>query len=228
MLKKTKIIFVLLLTIISVIISIFALPVRAIDISGCSISNGFYVKDKLLKFDETVRGSTCRGTIRYPYLTNEDEDIFTEINDEIREFVEIYSVCNEGDHDNYSVNYFIPESNLKDYFSVIWYTKRDGELWRIDALTFDRDQGDLAKINEIFNPLSPIMAAKLAELSEGHFTTEERWHDFLNKIVERDISIYVEGGVWKIAFNSTPKFDKLVNKTIPEYFLIGDDVANTR
>ena len=161
-------------------------------------------------------------------MTNDAEDIFIEINDEIHDFAEIYSVCNEAPSDNYSVSYEIPESNLKDFFSVVWHTKRDGKLWRIDALTFDRDQGDLAKINEIFNPFVPGMYSMLAKLSEGHLPADLGWSDFLAGIDRRDIQLYVDHGQWMIAFNSTPKLDKIVYKKLPDYFLIGDDVANTR
>ena len=157
----------LVILLISMILPV--LSSAAIDISGYSISNGFYVKDRVLKFDETVRGVTCRGTIHYPYMTNEAVEIFIEINNEIRDFAEIYSVCNEGEKDNYSVSYQIPESHQKDFFSVVWHTKKDNKLWRIDVLTFDRDQGDLAKIDKIFNPLAPTMLHKIVELSNAHF-----------------------------------------------------------
>ena len=201
---------------------------KPIDISKYSISNGFYVKDRVLKFKETVRGITCRGTIHYPYMTNDAEDVFIEINDEIHDFAEIYSVCNEADKDNYSVSYKIPESHLKDFFSVVWYTKKDNKLWRIDALTFDRDQGDLAKINEIFNSHAKLLYGKIVELSEGHLSAESDWEEFTIKIKRRDIQIYVEHGVWMIVFNSTPELDKLVYKELPKDLLVSNDVTDAR
>lgn len=214
--------------VLQIVFNICNASAAIIDISKYSISNGFFVTDKEIKFEETVRGETCRGVIHYPYMTNEAEDIFIEINDEIHDFAEIYSVCNETPNDNYSVSYSIPESHKKDFFSVIWHTKKDKELWRIDTLVFDRDQGDLATINQIFNPLAQLMFGEMVELSEGHLSKDMRWSDFLIAIERRDIQIYVERGVWMIAFNPTPKLDKLVYKKLPDYFLIGDDVTSAR
>ena len=218
----------LLLLLVYISISFDALAAEPIDISKHSIRNGFYVRDKALHFKETIRGETCKGTIHYPYMTNEAEDIFIEINEEIHDFVEIYSICNEDDKDNYSVSYKIPESHLKDFFSVVWSTKKDDKLWRVDALTFDRDQGDLIKLNQVFNPLAQLMYSKMIELSEGHLSAKQDWGDFLANIARRDIQIYVDKGEWMIVFNPTPELNKLVQKKLPNYFLIGDDVANTR
>lgn len=202
--------------------------VKVIDASKYSISNGFYVENKKLNFDKTIRNGTCSGIISYPYLTHEDEQVFMEINDEIHDFVEIYAICNQGARQHYHVKYEVPESGMHNFFSVIWYTSRDGELWRVDALTFDRDQGDLARLKQIFNLAAASMMHTLAEISGGHIKEDISWEEFQEKIMARDIQIFVDNHKWMIAFNPTYSLDKLVLKEIPNFLLLGDDVTKAR
>ena len=51
-------------------------------------SNRFFVVEKSLDFDKTIRSGKCFGSIPYPELSHNDEELFMRINDEIFDFVE--------------------------------------------------------------------------------------------------------------------------------------------
>ncbi len=135
------------------------------------ISNGFFIVDKHLDFDKTIRSGKCHGTVPYPKLTNEDEELFMKINDEIHDFIELYSVCNNAERSNFSVNYDVPNSGTKDFFSVLWLTKKDDKLWRIDVLNFNAETGSLLDTDDVFNIHSNNLFSELVKLSEGHLSS---------------------------------------------------------
>ncbi len=237
--------FTILLTVsfLTIIVFVFGLPGKVfafseienqesqkvkIDASKYSISNGFFVEDKKLNFDKTLRNGKCSGIISYPYLTRDDEQIFVEINDEIHDFVEIYAVCNQGARQHYHVKYEVPESGTPEFFSVVWYTSKYGEIWRVDSLTFDSDQGDLIRLKQVFNLATASMLHTLAEISAGHIKHDISWEEIQEKIIARDIQIFIDNNKWMIAFNPTHTLDKLVLKEIPNFLLLGDDVTNAR
>ena len=109
------------------------------------ISNGFFIVDKHLNFDKTIRSGKCNGIAPYPKLSNQDEELFMRINDEIHDFVELYSICNGGERSHFSVNYDVPNSGTKDFFSILWLTKKDDKLWRIDTLNFNAENSVIKK-----------------------------------------------------------------------------------
>lgn len=188
-----------------------------------SISNGFFIVDQHLDFDKTIRSGICHGSIPYPKLTNDDEELFMKINDEIHDFVELYSICNSGDQSNFSVNYEVPDSGTKDFFSVLWLTKKDGELWRIDALNFNAETGSILNSSNVFNIYSDFLFNELAKLSEGRLSPQCTPEQFLEKIEKRDIQFYIKDNEWYICFNSNASFNKVIEAKIPPYFLIERD-----
>ena len=184
-------------------------------------SNGFLVVEKSLDFDKTIRSDKCSGSIAYPELSNDDEELFMKINEEIKDFVEIYVICNHGERSNFSVLFDVPNSGTKDFFSVRWLTKKDGELWRIDTINFNSENGNILMPDDIFNLLSNHMMPHMIELSGGHLSEKCTWEDFLHKVEARDIQFYLKDRQWYIVFNADSKIDNLVDVKIPEYFLIG-------
>ncbi|GAB4166827.1 MAG: hypothetical protein Tsb006_6080 [Rickettsiaceae bacterium] len=187
------------------------------------VSNGFFVVTESLNFDKTIRSGKCLGTVPYPKLSNSDEGLFIKINDEIHDFVELYAICNEGDRDHFSVGFEIPESGTKDFFSILWRTKKEDKLWRVDSLNFNAENGELLALDSIFNIHSNHLLSKLAEISEGHLSPKCSWDRFLEKIERRDIQLYIKNDEWYIVFNSTPSLEKVVEIKVPEYFLVGRD-----
>jgi hypothetical protein len=187
------------------------------------VSNGFFIVDKHLNFDETIRSGKCQGTVPYPKLTNEDEELFMRINDEIHDFVELYSICNSGKQSHFSVNYDVPNSGTKDFFSVLWLTKKDDKLWRTDVLNFNAETGALLNIDDVFHIHSNHLFSELAKLSEGHLSSSCSWEQFLEKIEKRDIQFYIKNNEWFLVFNSTSALNNIVEIKIPQYFLIQRD-----
>ncbi len=190
---------------------------------GDYISNGFFIVDKHLDFDKTIRSGKCHGTVPYPKLTNEDEELFMKINDEIHDFIELYSVCNNAERSNFSVNYDVPNSGTKDFFSVLWLTKKDDNLWRIDVLNFNAETGSLLDTDDVFNIHSNNLFSELVKLSEGHLSSNCSWEQFLEKIEKRDIQFYIKNDAWYLVFNSSEALNKVVEIKIPQYFLIQRD-----
>lgn len=187
------------------------------------ISNGFFVVDEQMDFDKTIRSGKCHGTVPYPKLTNEDEELFMKINDEIHDFAELYSVCNSGERKNFSVNYDVPNSGTKDFFSVLWRTKKDAKLWRIDVLNFNSETGAMLTTEHVFNIHSNQLFNQLVKLSEGHLSSNCSWEQFLEKIEKRDIQFYIKDNEWYLVFNSSEALNKVVEIKIPQYFLIQRD-----
>ena len=186
-------------------------------------SNGFFVEEKSLDFSKTIRSGVCQGIVPYPVLSNNDEELIMQINDEIHDFVELYAVCNQGRRDHFSVKLDIPESGTKDYFSVRWVTNRNDKPWRIDVMNFNRDTGAVLDVNKVFNMLSNNLMGELVKLSGGHLSEVCKWEYFLDKIEEREIQFYLEKGQWFIVFNATSNRQNVVDVKIPEYFLKGGD-----
>jgi hypothetical protein len=186
------------------------------------ISNSFFVVEKSMNFDKTIRSGKCSGVIPYPELSHSDEELFGKINDEIHDFIEIYAICNKEKRNNFSVDFDIPESASKDFFSVRWLTKKDGNLWRIDVLNFNSESGNILVPDNIFNLLSNHMMAKMVDLSEGHLPKKCSWEKLLDKIEARDIQFYIKDREWHIVFNAIPGINNVVDVKIPEYFLIGN------
>ncbi len=191
------------------------------------ISNGFYLESRKLQFNSSIRNKLCTGNILYPVLTRNGEDLY-EINDEIKDFAEIYSICNENEENEYSVKYIIPESNHPDYFSVVWTTYKLNKPYRIDALNFEKRQDNIVNIEKIFNPLASLMRGNIFELSKGHLSGDLSWQEFFVKIKKREVQLYIANKEWFIIFNPNSKSEHLNVSKLPEYYLVGDDVANTR
>lgn len=184
-------------------------------------SNGFLVVEKSLDFDKTIRSDKCYGSIVYPELSNDDEELYIKINEEIKDFVEIYAICNHENYSNFSVSFDVPHSGTKDFFSVLWLTEKDGKLWRIDTINFNSENGNLLMPDDIFNLLSNQMMPHMIELSNGHLSEKCTWEDFLHKVESRDVQFYLKDREWYIVFNADSKIDDVVDVKIPEYFLIG-------
>jgi len=186
------------------------------------VSNGFFVVDKSINFDKKIPSGKCNGSTPYPQLSNSDEELFMRINDEIHDFVELYAICNKGERDNFAVTYDIPNSGTKEFFSVRWMTKKDGELFRIDSINFNAETGAVLKPDNIFNMLSDNMMVEMIKLSNSHLAYNCTWENFLEKIASRDIQLYLIEDVWYIVFNETNDHKKAIDTKLPEYFLIGN------
>ena len=186
-------------------------------------SNGFLVEEKNLDFSHTIRSGVCQGIVPYPVLSNSDEELVTQINDEIHDFVELYAVCNQGRRDHFTVKVDIPESGTKEYFSVKWITNRNDKPWRIDVMNFNRDTGATLDVNKVVNMLSNNIMGELIKISDGYLSKFCKWEHFVDKIEKRDIQFYIEKGQWFIIFNATSSSQNVVDAKIPEYFLKGGD-----
>ena len=184
-----------------------------------AVSNGFFITQKSLDFDKHLVSGKCYGRITYPEFSSEDVELFNEINDEVRDFVELYAICNQRDRDNFSVSYDVPESDSKDYFSVIWLTKKEGKLWRIDTLNFNKETGGLLTTEDIFNDMSSNMIEEIIKLSEGHLPLNMSWSQIMDKINTRDIQLYIKQKQWYMVFNSLPGQENVVEVKLPDYFL---------
>jgi len=184
-----------------------------------SISNGFFVQKKTFSFTKTVKKQKCSGIVPYPYLSNSDEELFMSLNHEIKSFARNYSICNKGHKRYYSVKFAIPESGGKDFFSILWKTKKHGKVWRIDTMNFNAENATLLTPDHIFHVHSNNLMHEIVKLSQGHLNPEATWDEFLGKIESRDIQLYLKNGDWYIIFNSTPVFNKFFEFKIPKYFL---------
>lgn len=205
--------------IIKILLTLIAANFITLNAQAKFVSNGFLVTKKQLDFSKTIRSGSCSGKVPYPVLSNGDEELILRINDEIHDFIELYSVCNQDERDHFSVDFDIPESGTRDYFSIRWITKKDDKIWRIDILNFDRDTGRFIDANDIFHIMSKNLMEEIAKLSDGHLTLPFRWEDFIEKIDNRDIQFYVEKEQWFLIFNSTQLNEKVTITKIPEYFL---------
>ena len=167
------------------------------------VSGSYSVTEKSFDFTKAIASGKCSGQIPYPVLYNEDEEIVDELNHEIIDFVH-------------------------SYVSVRWITKKDNKIYRIDSLNFDLQNADLVQIDDIFNLMSSNVFKEIIKLSGGHLQQSDNWEKFLDKIGKRDIQYYLKNGEWYFVFNGTTSLDKVVDVKIPQYFLEGDDVTNSR
>jgi hypothetical protein len=186
------------------------------------ISNKFFVIEKSLDFTKKTRSGTCSGSILYPELSNSDEELFTAINKQIRDFAKSYAICNKGKRSNFSVSFDILNSGSNDFFSIRWVTKKNGNEWRVDGLNFNIHNGNLLFPGDILNTSSDNMMNKLIDLSEGFLDSYSSWEDFVEKVESRDVQFYVEDLEWYIVFNKSNQYDSMTHVKIPEYFLIGN------
>lgn len=187
--------------------------------NAAKISGNFIVTENHFDFTKSIVSGKCTGRIPYPVLTNDDQELTIQINDEIFDFVELYAICNQGEENNFSVNFDMPSSGVENYFSVRWLTKKDGKIYRIDSLNFNANTDDILTADDVFNSLSSTLLGELIKLSEGHLPAHFTWENFLDKIGKRDIQYYIKNKQWYIVFNATPALDKVVDVKIPEYFL---------
>lgn len=182
-------------------------------------SNGFLVEEKTLDFSKTIRNGECRGVVPYPYLSHEDEEIIMEINDEIHDFVELYAICNQDERADYAVKFDLPEAGTRKKFSIRWLTKKHGKIWRIDVLNFHRATGQLVQAEDIFNLLSNNLMNELVKLSQKHLAADCSWSEFLEKIEQRKIQLYLRNKKWFIIFNPSNTQEGLIEQELPAYFL---------
>jgi hypothetical protein len=117
----------------------------------------------------------------------------------------------------------VPNSGTKDFFSIIWLTKKDDKLWRVDTLNFNAETGAILTTDNLFNIHSNHLFSELAKLSEGHLSSSCSWEQFLEKIEKRDVQFYIKDNEWFLVFNSTPALNNIVEIKIPQYFLIQRD-----
>ena len=185
--------------------------------------NGFLIEEKILDFSHTIRSNVCRGAVPYPVLSHGDEDLIIHTNNEIHDFIELYAVCNEDKNDQLSVELDIPESGIKDYFSIRWITKKANKAWRIDVLTFNRDTGSIIEITNVFNMLSNNLMGEIIKLSKGHLEKNCNWEQFLEKVKKRNVQFYIKQKQWFLIFNTSPDAQNIVDVKIPEHFLKGGD-----
>ncbi|HJK86561.1 MAG TPA: hypothetical protein QKA08_02170 [Candidatus Megaira endosymbiont of Nemacystus decipiens] len=199
------------------VLIIFLIPL--VSYSNPIIANGFFITNKTASFHNKTGRIKCSGEIPYPYLSNSDEELFITINNHIENFVERYAICNQGNRNHYSVSYEVPESKNKDFFSVLWVTKRYDKVVRIDTINFNAENGTILRPEGIFHIHSNNLIHEIIKLSKGHLGFDTTWEDFLNKIESRDIQLYLEDNEWYIIFNTTPAFETLFKAKLPRYFL---------
>ncbi len=89
-----------------------------------SSTNGFYILDKKLEFTNTIRNGACVGSINYPFLVSDDEELAAKINDEIHDFAEFHTLCNTKDSSDLSISYKVLNTGRKDVMSIVWTTKK--------------------------------------------------------------------------------------------------------
>jgi len=192
------------------------------------IAGRFAITEKIFDLSKQTLSGKCYGSIPYPVLANEEEDLTAEINEEILDFVQLYAVCNKNDRSNFSVNFEILDSKNNEYFSIRWITKKDNKIYRIDSLNFNGNNSELVQPDDIFNPLSSSLIKEMVKISGGHLNNNDNWETFLDKIGKRNIQYYLKNDEWYIIFNSTPEIGKFIDVKIPKYFLEGDDATRTR
>ncbi len=220
-LRRSFIMMVSLYAIIALILTPFA--VQADYISG-----PFLVNEKTYNFTKNITSGKCSGQIVYPVLYNEDQEIADELSDQILDFVRSYAICNQDERNNFSVSLDLSQSGSEGYFTIRWITKENGKIYRIDSLNFNIHTAELVQIDDIFNPMSTGIFSEIIKLSGGHLQHHDNWEQFLSKIGKRDVQYYLKNGEWYLVFNKTPSLDKIVDVKIPQYFLEGNDVTNSR
>jgi len=183
-------------------ITLLLLCLFTLTISANSISNRFFVQDRTQYFTNTrTSGIQCKGLIHYPRLSHNDREIFYAINKKIVGFANHYKTCNKGRYNDFSVSYGMPDTLNEDSFSVVWTTKKFGEIVRIDSLNFNYGNGTLLGIDDIFHLVADQMMHKIVKLSAGHLNTSISWEEFVKKVERRDIQFYMNGQDWYIVFN---------------------------
>lgn len=192
------------------------------------VNNRFFITEKTFDFNKSTKSGKCSGSITYPVLSSEEQELVLSINEEISDFVQIYAICNKDDHSNFSVKFDMPEPGSEDYFSIRWITKKDDKIYRIDSLNFNTNNAELMQPDDIFNPLSSSLIKEMIKISGGHLQANGKWENFLDKIGKRDIQYYLKKGEWYIVFNSTLNLEKVIDVKIPNYFLEGNDVTRAR
>jgi hypothetical protein len=185
------------------------------------VRDHFFVTEKVFDFEKKLVNGKCSGSIKYPILSNEDEEITDETDKHISHFIETYAICNKGKRKNFSVSYEFPDPKSFSKFSIIWKTKKGKKLWRIDSLTFKFGTGVMIDPSMLFNNLSQNLLSEIIKTSDGHLKEGIRWEQFVDKINNRDIQFYFQDNRWRIVFNPTRELDKIVDIEIPNYFMQG-------
>lgn len=183
------------------------------------LRNGFFVETQILPFSQNTVRVQCDGEVPYPVFSNSDEELFMTINREVENFAERYAICNKGNRSHYSVEFEIPESGDINIFSIKWITKRYDRLVRIDTLNFDAQTGVILEPEDIFHMHSNNLMHEIAKLSERRLHMQTTWDQFLNKIKNRDIQLYIENGQWFLAFNEAVMFGEMLVAKLPRYFI---------
>lgn len=180
--------------------------------------NGFYISDKKLEYTNTIRNGACVGSINYPFLVSDDEELAAKINDEIHDFTEFHTLCNTKDRSDLSVSYKVLNTGSKDVLSIVWTTKKGNAIWRMDSLNFNALTGKILSSEDILHQYSDDMRIVLSDISGGRYSKHCPCENLLDKIEKRDIQLYLKSGSWFIVFNSTAKANGVVEAKLPENF----------
>ncbi|MBN8512506.1 MAG: hypothetical protein J0L79_05715 [Rickettsiales bacterium] len=189
-------------------------------------ANGFYISDKKLEFTNTIRSSTCVGSISYPFLVSDDEELAAKINDEIHDFAEFHTLCNTKDSSDLSISYKVLNTGRKDVMSIVWTTKKGKSVWRVDSLNFNALTGKILDSEDIFNQYSDDIRAELSDISGGRYSKHCSCENLFDKIEKRDVQLYLKNNNWFIVFNSTAKANGIVEVKLPENFIRKRDMLD--
>ncbi len=188
--------------------------------------NGFYILDKKLEYTNTIRNGACTGSINYPFLVSDDEELAATINDEIHDFAELHTLCNTKDISDLSISYKALNTGRKDVLSIVWTTKKGKSVWRVDSLNFNALTGKILNSEDIFHQYSDDIRDELSDISGGRYSKHCACENLLDKIEKRDIKLYLKNGSWFIFFNPTAKSNGLVEAKLPENFIRKRDMLD--
>ncbi|MCP5369725.1 MAG: hypothetical protein H6909_03445 [Rickettsiaceae bacterium] len=188
----------------------------------CNGSN-ILLETKIYEFDNKNRRPRCNGKISYPQLIinpiEEQQELYLNINKKIEDIVKEYSVCNKTSKNSYSAEFEVPNSGVQDLFSILWRTKKHNKTSRIESITINIHTGEILKEDNIFHNHSSNLIHELVKLSKDRLNMQITWDEFLKKIENKEIQLYLKNGEWFIVFNDTTSSDNIFETTLPRYFI---------
>ncbi len=192
------------------------------------LSNGFLVTSHYMEFNPKY--SKRHGKIFYPILANDNEIMSLKINNTIQHFVKTYATSyNKKTKNAKCESTYDVRNGSKNYFTVRWTTKCNNTTIRIDSLNFSLQDGNLVAATEIFSPLAKNFMPEIVKLSKNNLAADTTWQQFIKKIKQGDIQLYIFESNWRIVFNSSPGSPRnIIDAKLPQYLLRTNHVTITR
>jgi hypothetical protein len=189
------------------------------EVDAVAVTDSLNISEEYLDVPKNSSVSICSSTIPYPtFAPVENVDPIKNINHEIKRFVYSYSLCHNNmmsNDDEFFVAYDIPDSYVKNYFSIRWITKKNHRLWHIDTLNFDLKTGKVLKIRDIFNKIDYNLVSAISSMSEGYISSDISTADFEHLVVERQIQFYISNQDWYVVFNANNLYNHVFAVQIP-------------